>query len=264
MIPLDTQKNARKNGPRKNGPQEKWSPEKWSPEKFPSKIVLRQKNARKFKRLFHFYQLIPLHTHKNVWRLSHDPTYVPNFRTLKESRKICCRVLGFHRLITSEHSAHTPRCLTLTPRFFVSKFWVCFRVLGFHRLITSEHSTHIPRRSMPTSQFFVCEFPGNHFSGDHFSRGPFFWGPFFRGPFFPGTIFRGSFFRDSWIFDFMNLRFLWCIQINEAFGAQTLSCIKDLGLDINKVNVNGGAIALGHPLAASGSRITAHIIHELK
>ena len=46
-----------KNGPRKNGPCEKWSPEK-----FPSKIVLRQKNARKFKRLFHFYQLIPLHT----------------------------------------------------------------------------------------------------------------------------------------------------------------------------------------------------------
>ena len=57
--------------PEKNGPQGKWSPEKWSPEnwsseKFPSKIVLRQKNPRKFERLFHFYQLIPLHTHKNV------------------------------------------------------------------------------------------------------------------------------------------------------------------------------------------------------
>ena len=114
----------RKNGPRKNVPRGKWSPEKC-----PSKIVLRQKNARKFKRLFHFYQLIPLHTQKDVWRLRHDPTYVPNCRTLKESRKICCRVLAFHRLITSEHSTHTTRCSTLIPRFFVSEFWVCFRVL---------------------------------------------------------------------------------------------------------------------------------------
>ena len=71
----------RKNGPQKNRPREKWSPEKWSPkywcpEKCPSKLVLRQKNARKFKRLFNFHQLIPLHTHKNFWRLRHDPTYV--------------------------------------------------------------------------------------------------------------------------------------------------------------------------------------------
>ena len=76
-------------------------------EKCPSQIVLRQKNARKFKRLFHFYQLIPLHTQKDVWRLRHDPTYAPNCRTLKESRTICCRILGFHRLITSKHSTHT-------------------------------------------------------------------------------------------------------------------------------------------------------------
>ena len=116
--------------PEKNGPREKWSPENWSPEKFPSKIFLHQKNARKFKRLFHFYQLIPLQTQKNVCRLRHDPTYVPNCRTLKESRKICCRVLGFHRLITSEHSTHTPRYSKLTPRIFVSVFRVCFRVLG--------------------------------------------------------------------------------------------------------------------------------------
>ncbi|XP_012284918.1 3-ketoacyl-CoA thiolase, mitochondrial [Orussus abietinus] len=54
------------------------------------------------------------------------------------------------------------------------------------------------------------------------------------------------------------------VEINEAFAAQTLSCIKDLKLDINKVNVDGGAIALGHPLAASGSRITAHLTHELR
>lgn len=54
------------------------------------------------------------------------------------------------------------------------------------------------------------------------------------------------------------------VEINEAFGAQTLACIKELQLDMNKLNVNGGAIALGHPLAASGSRITAHLIHELR
>ncbi|CAL1681632.1 unnamed protein product [Lasius platythorax] len=54
------------------------------------------------------------------------------------------------------------------------------------------------------------------------------------------------------------------VEINEAFGAQTLSCAKDLNLDLNKLNVDGGAIALGHPLAASGSRITAHLVHELR
>ncbi|XP_043481488.1 3-ketoacyl-CoA thiolase, mitochondrial [Leptopilina heterotoma] len=54
------------------------------------------------------------------------------------------------------------------------------------------------------------------------------------------------------------------IEINEAFGAQTLACAKDLKVDMNKLNVNGGAIALGHPLAASGSRITTHIVHELR
>ncbi|RZC35714.1 3-ketoacyl-CoA thiolase, mitochondrial, partial [Asbolus verrucosus] len=54
------------------------------------------------------------------------------------------------------------------------------------------------------------------------------------------------------------------VEINEAFGAQTLSCAKDLKLDINKLNVDGGAIAIGHPLGASGSRITAHLVHELR
>lgn len=54
------------------------------------------------------------------------------------------------------------------------------------------------------------------------------------------------------------------IEINEAFGAQTLACAKELGLDMNKLNVNGGAIALGHPLAASGARITGHLIYELR
>lgn len=54
------------------------------------------------------------------------------------------------------------------------------------------------------------------------------------------------------------------VEINEAFGAQTLACVKELQLDMNKLNVNGGAIALGHPLGASGSRITTHLIHELR
>ncbi|XP_013192458.2 3-ketoacyl-CoA thiolase, mitochondrial-like [Amyelois transitella] len=54
------------------------------------------------------------------------------------------------------------------------------------------------------------------------------------------------------------------IEINEAFAAQTLACVKELGLDQNKLNVNGGAIAMGHPLGASGARITAHLAHELR
>lgn len=53
-------------------------------------------------------------------------------------------------------------------------------------------------------------------------------------------------------------------QINEAFGCQTVACAKDLNLDMNKLNVDGGAIAIGHPLGASGTRITTHLIHELK
>uniref|UniRef100_A0A1B0DP14 Thiolase C-terminal domain-containing protein n=2 Tax=Phlebotomus papatasi TaxID=29031 RepID=A0A1B0DP14_PHLPP len=54
------------------------------------------------------------------------------------------------------------------------------------------------------------------------------------------------------------------IEINEAFGVQTLACAEALKLDQNKLNVNGGAIALGHPLAASGARITGHLVHELR
>mmetsp|Transcript_7148 Transcript_7148/g.15509 ORF Transcript_7148/g.15509 Transcript_7148/m.15509 type:complete len:404 (-) Transcript_7148:219-1430(-) len=52
------------------------------------------------------------------------------------------------------------------------------------------------------------------------------------------------------------------IEINEAFAAQYLACEKELGLDRSKTNVNGGAISLGHPLGASGSRIMAHLAHE--
>lgn len=54
------------------------------------------------------------------------------------------------------------------------------------------------------------------------------------------------------------------IELNEAFASQSLACIHDLGLDKNKVNVNGGAIAIGHPLGCSGVRISATLIHEMK
>lgn len=54
------------------------------------------------------------------------------------------------------------------------------------------------------------------------------------------------------------------IELNEAFASQSLACIHDLGIDINKVNVNGGAIALGHPLGCSGVRLSTTLIHEMK
>ena len=54
------------------------------------------------------------------------------------------------------------------------------------------------------------------------------------------------------------------VELNEAFASQSLACIHDLGLDAAKVNVNGGAIALGHPLGCSGVRISTTLIHEMK
>lgn len=54
------------------------------------------------------------------------------------------------------------------------------------------------------------------------------------------------------------------IEVNEAFAPQVLSVQRELGIDLDRLNVNGGAIALGHPLAASGARITAHLAYELK
>ncbi|XP_026886757.1 3-ketoacyl-CoA thiolase, mitochondrial [Electrophorus electricus] len=54
------------------------------------------------------------------------------------------------------------------------------------------------------------------------------------------------------------------VEVNEAFAPQYLAVAKALGLDPEKSNVNGGAIAIGHPLGASGSRITGHLVHELR
>jgi len=54
------------------------------------------------------------------------------------------------------------------------------------------------------------------------------------------------------------------IEINEAFAAQAIACMRDLEFDAAKTNVNGGAIALGHPLGASGARLAATLLHELR
>ncbi len=54
------------------------------------------------------------------------------------------------------------------------------------------------------------------------------------------------------------------VELNEAFAAQSLACIHDLGIEKNKVNVNGGAISLGHPLGSSGVRISTTLVHEMK
>ncbi len=54
------------------------------------------------------------------------------------------------------------------------------------------------------------------------------------------------------------------IELNEAFASQSLACIRDLGLDTSKINVNGGSIALGHPLGCSGARISTTLLYELR
>jgi len=53
------------------------------------------------------------------------------------------------------------------------------------------------------------------------------------------------------------------VELNEAFASQSIACIRELNLDINKVNVNGGAIAIGHPLGCSGVRLSATLLHEM-
>jgi acetyl-CoA C-acetyltransferase len=53
------------------------------------------------------------------------------------------------------------------------------------------------------------------------------------------------------------------VELNEAFASQSLAVVRELGLDEEKVNVNGGAIALGHPLGMSGARLVVSLLHEL-
>ncbi|HEY9444200.1 MAG TPA: acetyl-CoA C-acyltransferase, partial [Gemmatimonadales bacterium] len=54
------------------------------------------------------------------------------------------------------------------------------------------------------------------------------------------------------------------VEINEAFAAQYLAVERELGLDRERTNLDGGAVALGHPLGASGARITMHLLHALR
>ena len=54
------------------------------------------------------------------------------------------------------------------------------------------------------------------------------------------------------------------VELNEAFASQAIACIHDLGLDLQRINVNGGAIALGHPLGCSGVRISTTLLHEMR
>ena len=65
--------------------------------------------------------------------------------------------------------------------------------------------------------------------------------------------------RSRWRTDDVDL-----VELNEAFAAQALPCINELGLDPERVNVNGGAIALGHPVGCSGARIVVTLLHEMK
>jgi 3-oxoadipyl-CoA thiolase len=62
----------------------------------------------------------------------------------------------------------------------------------------------------------------------------------------------------------IDLRDIDIIELNEAFAAQSLACIRELGMDGAKVNPNGGAIALGHPLGCSGARLVTTLVHEMR
>lgn len=65
--------------------------------------------------------------------------------------------------------------------------------------------------------------------------------------------------RAGWTVDDLDL-----VELNEAFAAQAIPCMRELGLDASKVNVNGGAIALGHPVGCSGARILTTLVHEMR
>ena len=154
---------------------EKWSLGKMVREKIPGKMVPWKNGPWKnvLQKLFSVKKMLGNlndflifidwfhYTHKKMFDVHLTILHVTNRRTLKESRKVCSRVLDFHRLITSQYSTYTPRFSTLTPRFFRGPF-----------------------------------LRGLFFLGPFF-RGLFFKGPFFRGFLFYGTIFRGQFFRDS-------------------------------------------------------------------
>ena len=83
--------------------------------------------------------------------------------------------------------------------------------------------------------------------------------PFYlMGGYGPMPASKKAFKKAEWKISDLNL-----IESNEAFAAQSLAVIKDLGIPKEKVNVNGGAIALGHPIGASGTRILVTLLHEM-
>ena len=65
--------------------------------------------------------------------------------------------------------------------------------------------------------------------------------------------------KAGWTVDDLDL-----VESNEAFAAQSLCVVRDLGLDPEKTNVNGGAIAIGHPIGASGARVLVTLLHEMQ
>jgi len=69
---------------------------------------------------------------------------------------------------------------------------------------------------------------------------------------------RKALARAGWTVDEVDL-----VELNEAFAAQVLACVRDLGIDRARLNANGGAIALGHPVGASGARILVTLLHEM-
>ena len=54
------------------------------------------------------------------------------------------------------------------------------------------------------------------------------------------------------------------VELNEAFAAQVLACLRELPIDPDRLNVNGGAVALGHPLGCTGAKLTATLLHEMR
>ncbi|MHC4976866.1 MAG: thiolase family protein [Planctomycetota bacterium] len=75
----------------------------------------------------------------------------------------------------------------------------------------------------------------------------------------PVPAIRGALQRQGWQLDDVGL-----VELNEAFAAQSIACVRELGLDDERVNVNGGAIAIGHPLGCSGARLASTIVHEMR
>lgn len=82
----------------------------------------------------------------------------------------------------------------------------------------------------------------------------------------PTTMGLGPVFATRKLLEKLNLKMedIDLVELNEAFASQSIACIRELGMDINKVNVNGGAIALGHPFGATGAILTTKLLYEME